>query len=56
MYGHCWPGKSTWIDYINQGGRNYWASLYQYDKFQDTSDIFNIWLDMNEPSVFDGTE
>jgi len=56
MYGHCWPGTSTWIDYINEQGREYWGSLYSYERFKGTSDIFHIWLDMNEPSVFDGTE
>lgn len=56
MYGHCWPGNSAWIDFINPGGRAYWSSLYKYDSFKGTSDIFGIWLDMNEPSVFDGTE
>jgi alpha 1,3-glucosidase len=56
MYGYCWPGTSTWVDYINEGARRYWASLYSYDHFEGTNELFHIWLDMNEPSVFDGTE
>lgn len=54
--GDCWPGKSVWIDYLNSNASNFWKSLYQYDTFKGTSDIFNIWIDMNEPSVFSGDE
>jgi alpha 1,3-glucosidase len=56
MHGHCWPGDSSWIDYINEGARNFWKSLYSFDFFEGTSDLFHIWLDMNEASVFNGPE
>lgn len=56
LYGECWPGVSAWIDFINENARNYWSSLYSFESFNDTDDLFHIWLDMNEPSVFDSTE
>jgi mannosyl-oligosaccharide alpha-1,3-glucosidase len=31
-------------------------SLYAYDKFVGTTDIYYFWNDMNEPSVFDAEE
>lgn len=54
--GYCWPGDSVWVDYINEGGRKFWASLYDFNFFNGTDDSFHIWLDMNEPSVFTGPE
>ena len=54
--GNCWPGTSVWIDYFNSRARDYWASLYSYDQFKGTSNLFGIWIDMNEPSVFSGPE
>ena len=56
MIGYCWPGTSVWIDYLNKGAQNFWKSLYSFDFFKGTNNLFHIWLDMNEPSVFDGTE
>lgn len=54
--GWCWPGNSQWVDYLNKGGSEFWAKQYRYDKFKGTDDLFYIWIDMNEPSVFSGDE
>lgn len=54
--GNCWPGDSAYIDFFNEGARKYWASLYSYSHFEGTSELYGIWIDMNEPSVFDGPE
>jgi alpha 1,3-glucosidase len=56
MKGYCWPGDSYWIDYFNAGAREFWASLYSFGSFLGTDESFHIWLDMNEPSVFNGPE
>jgi mannosyl-oligosaccharide alpha-1,3-glucosidase len=56
LNGHCWPGDSVWVDYFNEGARKFWSELYSFDFFQGTDDSFGIWLDMNEPSVFNGPE
>lgn len=50
--GMCWPGLSGWIDYFNENAREYWKSLYSYDNFVGTTNIYGFWNDMNEPSVF----
>ena len=54
--GDCWPGTSIWLDYLNPKGREYWASLYSLDKYQETTKDVFIWNDMNEPSVFNSFE
>ena len=25
FYGDCWPGNSSWIDFLNENAQNYWA-------------------------------
>jgi len=54
--GKCWPGESAWIDYLNENAQNFWKSLYRYDNFLGSDFIYGTWNDMNEPSVFKGTE
>jgi alpha-glucosidase (family GH31 glycosyl hydrolase) len=54
--GDCWPGKSSWIDFLNQDAQNYWSTLYGYDKFNGTTQDYYAWNDMNEPSVFNAEE
>lgn len=52
--GNCWPGKSSWIDFLNPKAREYYGSFYNYDKFNGTTNVIaGFWNDMNEPSVFD---
>ncbi|XP_056636598.1 neutral alpha-glucosidase AB-like [Diorhabda sublineata] len=52
--GNCWPGESSYIDFLNPEARNYYSNWYSYDKFvNSTSTLAGIWNDMNEPSVFD---
>jgi len=54
--GDCWPGNSVWIDYLNTNAQTYWKSLYQYETFKGTTQIYSFWNDMNEPSVFNSEE
>lgn len=54
--GNCWSGNSVWIDFLNPRGKKYWSAQYQYDSFVGTNNLFHIWIDMNEPSVFSGPE
>ena len=51
-FGYCWPGDSTWIDFFNSEARSYWKSMYRPERFTGSSRIYNFWIDMNEPSVF----
>ena len=52
--GKCWPGESVWIDYLNENAQAEWEGLFT--KFYGTNYLYGIWNDMNEPSVFKGTE
>lgn len=54
--GWCWPGSSHWIDAFNPAARNWWKTLFTYDKFKGTMANVWLWNDMNEPSVFNGPE
>ncbi|MFH4978179.1 hypothetical protein AB6A40_004888 [Gnathostoma spinigerum] len=54
--GHCWPGTSLYLDFVNPVVRDYWAGNFAFDKYDgSTEDVF-VWNDMNEPSVFSGPE
>lgn len=41
---------------MSSNGRSFWGDLFKYTSFTGTDDSFHSWLDMNEPSVFDGPE
>ncbi|XP_056636238.1 neutral alpha-glucosidase AB-like [Diorhabda sublineata] len=52
----CWPGASSWIDYMDPEASDYYGKWYAYDKFNgSTPTLAGIWNDMNEPAVFDDT-
>lgn len=50
------PGLSSWLDFTNPQARQYYASLFSYDKFEGSSSILHIWSDQNEPAVNGGEE
>lgn len=52
--GHCWPGKSIWIDTLNVVARQLWGDFLK--RFVDGMTNLHIWNDMNEPSTFSGPE
>ena len=55
--GHCWPGKSIWIDTMNPAAQKIWDSQFKNgSSLLGYSTNGHIWNDMNEPSVFDGPE
>uniref|UniRef100_A0A915BUK4 DUF5110 domain-containing protein n=3 Tax=Parascaris univalens TaxID=6257 RepID=A0A915BUK4_PARUN len=54
--GHCWPGASMYLDFINPAVREYWASKFAFDKYIGSTEDLFTWNDMNEPSVFSGPE
>ncbi|KAJ3640643.1 hypothetical protein Zmor_027193 [Zophobas morio] len=54
--GPCWPGTSSYMDFLNPAARDYYGSMYSYDNFPgSTPTLAGIWNDMNEPSVFDNS-
>jgi len=54
--GHCWPGSSSWIDFLNPKAREWWAKRFDYNIYQGSTPNLFTWNDMNEPSVFSGPE
>ena len=52
-YGNCWPGNSTWIDFLNENAQEFWGNLFSYDVFKGSNYMYSFWNDMNEPAVFD---
>ncbi|XP_066150382.1 neutral alpha-glucosidase C-like [Euwallacea fornicatus] len=54
--GTCWPGDSSWVDFLNPEARDYYASLHSYDVFPSTSALGGFWNDMNEPAAFNDDE
>lgn len=54
--GWCWPGSSSYLDFLNPAVRDYFASRYSLGNWEGSSQDLYLWNDMNEPSVFNGPE
>ncbi|BHF62802.1 hypothetical protein SprV_0200578800 [Sparganum proliferum] len=54
--GWCWPGSSSWPDFLRPEVQNWWADLFLSSTFLRENSMFYVWNDMNEPSVFSGAE
>lgn len=54
--GWCWPGSSSWVDFLNPEANKWLISQYDYNKYQGSTSTLYTWIDMNEPSVFSGPE
>lgn len=52
--GQCWPGESVWIDTFSEKASALWSQFMV--KFLDSTKNLHIWNDMNEPSIFSGSE
>lgn len=52
--GSCWPGLSTWPDFLNERTRNWYGTLFHEDRYPGGGRDTHTWVDMNEPSVFNG--
>ncbi|KAI7904128.1 glycosyl hydrolases family 31-domain-containing protein [Cokeromyces recurvatus] len=52
----CWPGQSSWVDFVHKESYDWWKKQFRFDKFKGTRGNVHIWNDMNEPSVFNGPE
>lgn len=48
--GECWPGKSSYLDFLNPKALDYYASLYTSNNFEHKN--VHVWNDMNEPAIF----
>lgn len=54
--GWCWPGSSSYLDFLNPVIRDWWASKYALDQYKGSTLSLYTWNDMNEPSVFSEPE
>ncbi|KAJ3443172.1 hypothetical protein M0812_09004 [Anaeramoeba flamelloides] len=54
--GNCWPGTSSWPDFLNPRVVEWWGSRFSYDKYEGSTNSMFIWNDMNEPAIFNGPE
>ncbi|XP_064599881.1 neutral alpha-glucosidase AB-like [Liolophura sinensis] len=54
--GWCWPGSSSWPDFINPEVRDWWANNFAFEEYEGSTENLMVWNDMNEPSVFNGPE
>ncbi|EPB70041.1 glycosyl hydrolase, family 31 [Ancylostoma ceylanicum] len=49
--GHCWPGSSAYLDFLNPETRKYWAAQFAFDRYVGSTPQLFTWNDMNEPSL-----
>jgi alpha 1,3-glucosidase len=54
--GWCWPGSSSWPDFMEEHVRTWWADQFALDSYQGSAPNLYVWNDMNEPSVFNSPE
>ncbi|XP_075723710.1 glucosidase 2 subunit alpha isoform X11 [Rhipicephalus microplus] len=54
--GWCWPGSSSYLDFLNPEVRQWWATKFELDQYKGSTEHLFTWNDMNEPSVFNGPE
>jgi alpha-glucosidase (family GH31 glycosyl hydrolase) len=41
------------VDFFNPSAQQFWIEQFAYNKFNGTSALYGLWIDMNEPAVFD---
>jgi mannosyl-oligosaccharide alpha-1,3-glucosidase len=54
--GWCWPGSSSYYDFTCPTAREAWAARFNSKDYPHFTEHLYTWVDMNEPSVFNGPE
>lgn len=54
--GWCWPGSVSYFDFLSPVVRDAWASRFNPTDYPHFTKTLHTWVDMNEPSVFNGPE
>ncbi|KAF6002954.1 hypothetical protein F1559_001367 [Cyanidiococcus yangmingshanensis] len=54
--GWCWPGKSHYPDFMDPQVQQGWSACFTPTFYRGMTEHLHIWVDMNEPSVFNGPE
>ena len=44
--GWCWPGSSSWLDFMSPTVRDWWAGLFNTDVYKGTTESMYFWNDM----------
>lgn len=44
----CWPGQSSWLDFLRPEAREYWIEQLTLDNYKGSTEILHVWNDMNE--------
>jgi len=44
--GHCWPGSSSWLDFVNPQVRAYYAGLFDFSSYVGSTENLYTWIDM----------
>jgi alpha-glucosidase len=50
VVGYCWPDEALFPDFCRAGARDWWAQLCSF--YLDKG-VSGLWIDMNEPAIFD---
>lgn len=50
VIGYCWPDEALFPDFSRQGAREWWA---RHAAFYLENGVAGLWIDMNEPAIFD---
>ncbi|KNZ43807.1 hypothetical protein VP01_984g6 [Puccinia sorghi] len=60
--GWCWTGSSSWVDYFDPRSWDWWAGLFKFDKYKESTVNVHNWLahvtfsKFSKPSVFNAPE
>jgi len=54
--GWCWPGSSSYLDFLDEKVRAFWASKFALEEYVGSTINLYTWNDMNEPTQFNGPE
>ena len=46
--GHCWPGSSGYLDFLNPEVQAFWAQQFKFDSYIGSTASLYTWNDMNE--------
>ncbi|CAF4158178.1 unnamed protein product [Rotaria sp. Silwood2] len=55
LKGSCWPGDVFFPDFFTQRAQNWWSRLIK-DFHRANLSFDGLWIDMNEPALFDTNE
>ena len=45
FHGHCWPGESVWIDFMNPAARSRYSSLFVPSSYVGSNENVSSWID-----------